>query len=149
MKKKKNFPEKLWRNSKIHVIKFPEKFCFKIQNLSYYIFLRKICTVQWRDSELVSPQWAPCGVWIILSWRQLRCCRLKRNVYLSFPEFKLGTLSIIRVIIEISFNDLSIWWDKLLVSGHLVLCPVNFAPPLWSPWHLTSSLPQDARYTSF
>lgn len=38
------------------------------------------------------------GMWIIWSQRQSRPCGPKRNFHLSLKEFKLGALSVLRII---------------------------------------------------
>lgn len=43
------------------------------------------------------------GIWITLNWRQLGSCGLLRNFYVSLTEFKLGALTIIRVITRDNF----------------------------------------------
>ena len=104
-----------------------------------------------RGSEQASPRCATFGMWIILSWRQLRLCAVKINFYLSLKQFKLWALPIIRVVIRNNFlwliyvaGQTSNSWTSALLIIPLIIVLSSEAPST-----LSHSLAQNVILNSF
>lgn len=123
------FMQMIWYN----LLVYPE--------IGFIIINLELWKVRLKSVEVHSrpPRMCYFGMWIILSWRQSRSCRLMRNFYLSLKEFKLGALP----IMIITRNDF-LWQGKLLITQHLFHLPSFLLSevPRWS-------LAQNVIYTSY
>lgn len=107
-----------------------------------------------RGSKICDPKIFHFGMWIMLSWRQLRPSRLK-NFDLSLPKrICIGDLAQKELLSEITFylKDPSVWQGKHLIAKHflfLLSCELPFSPlKLWAPipflvsrWHTSLNCP--------
>ena len=82
------------------------------------------------------PRMCHFGMWVLLSWRHLRACRLRRNFCPSLnhtEESKLGVFPRIKVISRDKFylSGPSVWQGKHLITKHLLFlspCEVHSFP---------------------
>ena len=121
------------QNSQINGIRL-----WRVCNFCIETVIQALTSLSVKGVRTGLPKMCHFGMWTILSWRQLRPCGLKWNIYLSVKEFKLRALPIIRVITK---NNLSrpiyseghasnYWTSALLIVQQMTSLPVSPRVPV-------------------